>query len=394
MVGDFMELLLWFQSISNIFLDILFKIFTLMGEEYFIMLIFCWLAWNGHKTFAHKTGFAFCFGMGINQVLKIIFCVQRPWVLDKRIKASSYALESATGYSFPSGHTQSGVTVFGCLAKEFGNKVFKAVCIFLAVMVGVSRLYFRVHTPWDVTTSFVIGILVILATEKIYKLCDKHDFATLLTGFAVSIAMVIFTLTKPYPAYHLPDYSHDCIKIAGAIGGFIVGWFVERRYIKYKSTGNTLQKIYKTALGLILLIAIKLVFKKFVDETYTVMYIQNFILIFWCIAMYPFLMSKTGPQKKIIKILSVCVLILFILTASLFANSGDVTLAEYNKLHDGISYKEAVRIVGSEGNVVHTYSKASYNTVVYEWYGKEDNSYVSAIFINNQLIGKEKYNLD
>ncbi|MBQ7953390.1 MAG: phosphatase PAP2 family protein [Clostridia bacterium] len=358
------------------------------------MLIFCWLAWNGHKTFAHKTGFAFCFGMGINQVLKIIFCVQRPWVLDKRIKASSYALESATGYSFPSGHTQSGVTVFGCLAKEFGNKVFKAVCIFLAVMVGVSRLYFRVHTPWDVTTSFVIGILVILATEKIYKLCDKHDFATLLAGFAVSIAMVIFTLTKPYPAYHLPDYSHDCIKIAGAIGGFIVGWFVERRYIKYKSTGNTLQKIYKTALGLILLIAIKLVFKKFVDETYTVMYIQNFILIFWCIAMYPFLMSKTGPQKKIIKILSVCVLILFILTASLFANSGDVTLAEYNKLHDGISYKEAVRIVGSEGNVVHTYSKASYNTVVYEWYGKEDNSYVSAIFINNQLIGKEKYNLD
>ena len=126
-----MELLLWFQSMSNIFLDILFKIFTLMGEEYFIMIIFCWLAWNGHKTFAHKTGFAFCFGMGINQVLKIIFCVQRPWILDKRIKASSYALESATGYSFPSGHTQSGVTVFGCLAKQFGNKHLKQFVYFL-----------------------------------------------------------------------------------------------------------------------------------------------------------------------------------------------------------------------------------------------------------------------
>lgn len=388
-----MELLLWFQSISNIFLDILFKIFTLMGEEYFIMIIFCWLAWNGHKTFAHKTGFAFCFGMGINQVLKIIFCVQRPWILDKRIKASSYALESATGYSFPSGHTQSGVTVFGCLAKQFGNKTFKAVCIFLAVMVGISRLYFRVHTPWDVGVSFAIGVLVIIATEHIYKICDKHDLVTLITGFAISIAMVIFTLVKPYPAYHIPEYSQDCIKIAGAIGGFIIGWFVERRYIKYKSTGNILQKIYKTALGLVLLIVIKLAFKKFVDETYAIMYIQNFILIFWCIAMYPFLLSKTNAQKKIIKILSVFVLILFILTASVFVNGADITLDEYNKLSDGTSYNEAVRIVGSEGKIIHTYENGSYKTIVYEWYGKEDGAYVSAIFINNTLVTKEKYNL-
>ena len=260
-------------------------------------------------------------------------------------------------------------------------------------MVGISRLYFRVHTPWDVGVSFAIGVLVIIATEHIYKICDKHDLVTLITGFAISIAMVIFTLVKPYPAYHIPEYSQDCIKIAGAIGGFIIGWFVERRYIKYKSTGNILQKIYKTALGLVLLIVIKLAFKKFVDETYAIMYIQNFILIFWCIAMYPFLLSKTNAQKKIIKILSVFVLILFILTASVFVNGADITLDEYNKLSNGTSYNEAVRIVGSEGKIIHTYENGSYKTIVYEWYGKEDGAYVSAIFINNTLVTKEKYNL-
>lgn len=292
MVGDFMELLVWFQSISNGFLDVLFKIFTLMGEEYFIMVIFCWLAWCGDKIFAHKTGFAFCFGMGINQILKIIFCVQRPWVLDSRIKASSYALESATGYSFPSGHTQSGITVFGCLAKRFGGKIFKAVCIICAVGVGISRLYFRVHTPWDVAVSFAIGILVIFATEKIYKICNKHDLATLIIGFAASVAMVIFAISKPYPSYHIPEYAYDCIKIAGAIGGFITGWFLERKYVKYESMGGTLKNIVKTLVGLVLLLVIKFAFKALPEGNYALMYVQNFVLIFWCIALYPFILTK------------------------------------------------------------------------------------------------------
>ena len=293
-----MEILLWFQSVSNIFLDIVFKLFTLMGEEYFIMIIFCWLAWNGHKGFAHKTGFAFCLGMGINQILKIIFCVPRPWVLDKRIKASSYALESATGYSFPSGHTQSGVTVFGCLAKQFGKKVFKLVCVLSAIAVGISRLYFRVHTPLDVATSFLIGIGVIFVTEYLYKICEKHDLTTLITGFCISLAMVIFTLTKSYPQYHIEEYAYDCIKIAGAIGGFIVGWFIERRYVKYQPNGTLRKKIFKTAVGLILLVLIKIVFKKLMDETYAMMYLQNFILIFWCIALYPFIMTKSIFNKN------------------------------------------------------------------------------------------------
>ena len=291
-----MELLVWFQSISNDTLDIIVKMFTLMGEQYFIMVLFCYLAWCGDKVFAHKTGFAFCFGMGINQVLKLIFCIQRPWVLDSRIKASPYALETATGYSFPSGHTQSGVTVFGCLAKRFGGIAFKLFCVFCAIMVGISRLYFRVHTPWDVAVSFVIGIIVIFLTEYIYKWCEKHDFATLVTGFVVSVLMVVFTITKSYPIYHLPEYGYDCVKIAGAIGGFIVGWFLERRYIKYTSKGSKLFNFIKTVVGIVLLLVIKILTKTFFPDTYVLMYLENFILIFWCVALYPFILTKVKPS--------------------------------------------------------------------------------------------------
>ncbi len=287
-----MEILLWFQNLNSGFADIFFKAFTLMGEEYFIMVIFCWIAWCGDKSFAHKTGFAFCFGMGINQVLKIVFCIQRPWVLDSRIKASPYALESATGYSFPSGHTQSGVTVFGCLAKRYGKTAFKILCIICAVGVGISRLYFRVHTPADVAVSFVIGVLVIFATDFIYKICERCELATLILGFAVSVAMVVFAITKSYPVYHIPEYSYDCIKIAGAIGGFITGWFLERKYVKYEPTGNIRQKAVKTLVGIALLLLIRALLKLLPQENYAIMYVQNFILLFWCVTLYPMILKK------------------------------------------------------------------------------------------------------
>ena len=287
-----MDFLYYLQNIQNPILDVIFKAFTFLGEQYFIMLIFCWLAWYEDKEFAHKTGFAFCLGMGINQVLKLIFCIRRPWVLDSRIKPNQSVLEGATGYSFPSGHTQSGVTVFGSLATWFKKNALKSMCIILAVLVGVSRLYFGVHTPLDVFTSFIIGTLVIFVAQGLYKLCIKHETTALLITLVVSALMVGFAVLKPYPEYHSIEYSFDCIKIAGAIGGFIVGWYFDRRVVKYKVDKDEKFKIPKTALGIVLLLVIKILFKSLPFENYFLMYFENFTLILWCVLIYPVLLKR------------------------------------------------------------------------------------------------------
>lgn len=285
----FMDFLYALQNIRNPVLDVVFNAFTMLGEQYFVIILFCWLAWCKDKEFAHKTGFAFCLGMGINQVLKLVFCVQRPWVLDSRIEPNESALEEATGYSFPSGHTQSGITVFGCLALRFRTLAFRIFCVICAVMIGVSRMYLGVHTPADVLTSFAIGVAVIFITEWLYNICVKHDVATLVFGGVISLLMVAFALLKPYPTYHAPEYAFDCVKIAGAIGGFVAGWFLERRFVNYKPQGNN---VIKTIVGLGVLIVLKVLFKKAFEQTCFVMYIQNFVLIFWCVFAYPWIMNK------------------------------------------------------------------------------------------------------
>ena len=137
-----------------------------------------------------------------------------------------------------------------------------------------------------------------------------------------------------------------------------------------------------------MLVAIKLVFKKFVDTTYFVMYIQNFILIFWCIALYPFLINK---GKVMYKIFTTCLIALFILILSVFAPRAYVIDEEYYKLHEGITYNEAVKIIGSNGTKLHSYSEGNYNTVIYKWDYENERDYISVIFINDKLTIKEKY---
>lgn len=291
-----MELLLSIQQIKNPVLDFIFTLFTTLGEQYVIMVIFCWLAWCSNKEFAHKVGFAFCLGMGINQVLKIIFCVQRPWVLNPKVTPSASAIEGATGYSFPSGHTQSGTTAFGYLALYFKKAWAKALLIVLVIMIGFSRLYFGVHTAWDVGASFLIGVLVIIATEFIYKACEKRELLATVLLTAASFGIVAFAILKPYPEYHVDEYMFDCIKIAGAIGGFAVGWFLQRRFIAYKTDGTLARKVARVLFGIALLLGIKLGFNLLPQESVALMYIENFILIFWCIFLYPLIFTKL--QKR------------------------------------------------------------------------------------------------
>ena len=142
---------------------------------------------------------------------------------------------------------------------------------------------------------------------------------------------------------------------------------------------------------MVLLVVIKLIFKKFVDTNYAVMYIQNFVLIFWCIALYPILMSK---GKIIAKIFMVCLLALSIFILSLVAPREYIIDEEYYKLHEGITYDEAVKIIGSDGTKIHSYSEGDYNTVIYKWNYKSKNDYVSVIFINDKLETKEKYTFE
>jgi len=121
-------------------------------------------------------------GVSVN-ILKVLLQMPRP------IPTASYG--------FPSGHAS---TAFG-MAAALGMTFPKLIPLFylLAVLTGISRLYFRAHFVWDVIGGALIGILVgTLITKWLInpsKTKNKNWVTTLgwsATAFATLTALVFF----------------------------------------------------------------------------------------------------------------------------------------------------------------------------------------------------------
>lgn len=197
-----MELLYWFESIRTPVLDTVMSLVTRLGEETFFMIaalfvFWCWDKRRGYYLLA--VGFA---GTLASQWLKIACRVPRPWVIDPDFTIVESAREAATGYSFPSGHTQCAVGYLGGIARFTGRLWVRVVCIVLALLVAVSRMYLGVHTPADVGVSLLISLVLVLA---LYPLLEStlwfpnRMYAIIGVMLALSLAFVGYMelLTQP-----------------------------------------------------------------------------------------------------------------------------------------------------------------------------------------------------
>ena len=97
--------------------------FIFSEKEYGTYLL---MGWSGNRL--------------VNGALKITFCAYRPWIRDARIVPYGDAITTATGYSFPSGHTMNAATIFGggAVRKDLPG-VLRIVLGLLVLFVGFSR---------------------------------------------------------------------------------------------------------------------------------------------------------------------------------------------------------------------------------------------------------------
>ena len=156
-----MELLYWFESIRNPVLDAFMSLVTHLGEETFFMIGALFVFWCVDKRKGYyllSIGFV---GVLVNQWLKIICRVPRPWVRDPDFTIVESARAEAAGYSFPSGHTQTAVGFFGGVARFAGRLWLRVACLAAAVLVPVSRMYLGVHTPADVGVAFATAAVLV-----------------------------------------------------------------------------------------------------------------------------------------------------------------------------------------------------------------------------------------
>ena len=140
-----------FRNGAGAFLADFMKKMTFFGELNTTLVIMAIVYWSVSK----EMGTYLMMGWGgnrlVNGALKVTVCAYRPWIRDARIVPYGDSMTTATGYSFPSGHTTNASTVFGggAVRRDF-PRALRVILFIIVALVGFSRLFLGVHAPQDV----------------------------------------------------------------------------------------------------------------------------------------------------------------------------------------------------------------------------------------------------
>ncbi len=259
-----MEFLYFLEKLRNPVLDFLMQTLTHLGEETVFMAVAMFFLWCVDKMKGYYLLTIGFLGAQINQLLKVTFRVPRPWVKDPNFTVVESAVPEATGYSFPSGHTQSGVGTFGGLARWTHRRWLRWICIAICFIVPFTRMYLGVHTPADVCVSILIASALIFGLYPIIHKAGEHPKGMqflLLAMLAWSIGQVLFMELFPFPAdangEELFSALKNAYKMLGAVAGFVVVYELDQRYIRYETVGCWWVQLLKWLPGLGLSVAIK-----------------------------------------------------------------------------------------------------------------------------------------
>ena len=263
-----MELLYALESIRTPFLDKLMGLVTnLGGEAVFIVaaIVVFWCLSKSCGYYMMTVGFA---GTIINQFLKLWFRIPRPWVKDPNFTIVESARAEATGYSFPSGHTQNAFAVFGAPARFFKNTALRIIFILLIALTAFSRMYVGVHTPLDVGISIIVGTILVFVIYPFFRDMDKSPkkvYIIFSIFIVLAAAFVAFVELYDFPAdIDAENYASglkNAYMILFCAIGLMLTFFIDTKYVHFPTQAVWWAQIIKVVVGLAILLALKSVLK-------------------------------------------------------------------------------------------------------------------------------------
>lgn len=316
-----MEFLHLLEGIRTPVITTFMDLITYCGSEIFFMALAITVFWCVSKRDGYYILLVGFLGTVGNQFLKLWFRIPRPWVLEPDFTIVESARAGATGYSFPSGHTQNIVGTMTCVTLMTKRKGIRAAAIALMLLVPFSRMYLGCHTPLDVGVSFILALALAVALRPVI-LADERSQASaqgsllakkrapllwglLFLSLFITALYWAFVTFYSFPAdidsENLYEGTKNAYTLFGCLAGLIVSKTLDDRYIHFQVKAVWQAQILKVLLGLLLIIAIRAGLKaplQAILPEFPATAVRYFLMVVFAGAVWPLTFSRFARIGK------------------------------------------------------------------------------------------------
>ena len=236
------SLIEWVQNGMGSFGTTLAKMFSFIGGEtmsllLLIIMLFCYRKASGKRVAMTVLTASMWFPMIKNIVLRV-----RPYMAHKdSIKVLQVVEADADpadiiqqGFSFPSGHGATAVSLFGSIGRELRKRWMWTLAVVMPLLIGLSRIAVGVHYPTDVLAGWAVGLAAIGFNMLLVKYVKKEW-----VRYAILLALTvpgIFWCT-----------SRDYFTALGLLIAAAIAFPYEEKHVKFQDTRNIWAMILRAA---------------------------------------------------------------------------------------------------------------------------------------------------
>ena len=310
---DYLLFLQRFRESTNNVLTPFLEGLSLFAVTYLVMIpVFVYWVINKRKGLYTLVSYYLC--CGFNAIVKLTVCAYRPWIRDARVHPAGDAITTATGYSFPSGHTVTAGPIYGGLAVVSWSwkKIVSVIMILFLLLTAFSRNYLGVHTPQDVFVGIFESVFWLIIVAKIFEYLDQHperENLLLLICFIVGWLGIVYITFKPYPMDYVDGkllvdpqkMMNDGYGDIGLLIAFPVARYIEKRWIGFQAPGLKGAGLVAGIVGLIPLFLMIKFMRPLLDGllgTHWGHFTHSLILVLYCIALWPLVIKTVAKTEE------------------------------------------------------------------------------------------------